>query len=243
MTVSGYRFQALLNRGLERFTHIDASQLSLIAPLSTEDSASWLEARSQILSIGLRAATLAQDSDLSLLTARCNTASQRQWANEWPGEHYRLLPALSRELKVELAVEVGTHTGMGSVALLGGAERVITYDIADWRTIPDSVLRDEDFASGRVEQRLGDLADDSFFSRELDTLRGAQLIFVDGPKDRKFEPAFTARLISSLRGSGIIVMYDDIRVLNMLTFWDRLQIPKLDLTSLGHWSGTGLARL
>ena len=244
MTVSGYRLQGLLNRALAKFTHIDDPQLSLISPLSHAAGLSNREeAESNLLTTGLRAASLAQAVDLSLLISRCNTPEQRQWASEWPGEHYRLLPAIAKELKAEVAIEVGTHTGMGSVALLAGAERVITYDIASWRTVPYSVLREEDFSSGRVEQRLGNLADERFFAQELETLRRAQLIFVDGPKDRNFEPTFTARMTTGLRASGIVVVYDDIRVLNMLGFWDRLQLPRVDLTSLGHWSGTGLARL
>jgi predicted O-methyltransferase YrrM len=244
VTVSGYRLQGLINRAIEHVTHMDGSQLSLIAPLGGKrDLEGRDEAESVLLTVALRAAALAPSSDVALLTERCRTEAQRRWANEWPGEHYRLLPAIAKEMGVDLAIEVGTHTGMGSVALLAGAKRVITYDIAGWSTIADSVLREEDFASGRVEQRLGDLADESFFSRELETLRRAQLIFVDGPKDRSFEVSFTARLMESLAGSGIVVIYDDIRVLNMVTFWDRLQLPKLDLTSFGHWSGTGLARL
>lgn len=37
-----------------------------------------------------------------------------------------------------------------------------------------------------------------------------------------------------------IVMFDDIRLWNMLAIWWRLDRPKLDLTSFWHWSGTGL---
>ncbi len=244
MTVSGFRLQGLLNRAVARITHIDDPQLSLIAPLSHASSSSnSKETELLLLKTGLQAASRAQDVDTSLLTERCNTAAQRRWANEWPGEHYRLLAAIAAELRVELAVEVGTYTGMGSVALLAGSDRVVTYDIASWHMVPDSVLREEDFSSGRVEQRLGNLADETFFSQQIEIIGRAQLIFVDGPKDRTFEPAFTSRLISNFKGSGITVMYDDIRVLNMLGFWDRLQLPKLDLTSFGHWSGTGLATL
>jgi predicted O-methyltransferase YrrM len=244
MSFSGYRIQGLVNRVLAKVTHIEEAQPSLIAPVTrVTGSSDRDDMESFLLTTGLRAASLAPDADLSVLIQRCNNAVQRGWANEWPGEHYRLLPPIAKELRAELAIEVGTHTGMGSVALLGGAERVVTYDIASWRTIPNSVLREEDFSSGRVEQRLGNLADEPFFEQELETLRRAQLIFIDGPKDRCFEPTFTRRLIGALRGSGIVLMYDDIRVLNMLGFWDRLQLPKLDLTSLGHWSGTGLARL
>jgi hypothetical protein len=37
-----------------------------------------------------------------------------------------------------------------------------------------------------------------------------------------------------------VVMFDDIRLWNMLPFWQEIDRPKLDLTSFGHWSGTGL---
>jgi hypothetical protein len=35
-------------------------------------------------------------------------------------------------------------------------------------------------------------------------------------------------------------MFDDIRLWNMLRTWRTINRPKLDLTSFGHWSGTGL---
>lgn len=35
-------------------------------------------------------------------------------------------------------------------------------------------------------------------------------------------------------------LFDDIRVWNMLAIWRGIRRPKLDLTSFGHWSGTGL---
>jgi hypothetical protein len=37
-----------------------------------------------------------------------------------------------------------------------------------------------------------------------------------------------------------LVVFDDIRVMNMVATWRRIARPKLDLTSFGHWSGTGL---
>lgn len=33
---------------------------------------------------------------------------------------------------------------------------------------------------------------------------------------------------------------DDIRVWTMLKTWREISYPKLDLTSFGHWSGTGI---
>jgi hypothetical protein len=38
-------------------------------------------------------------------------------------------------------------------------------------------------------------------------------------------------------------MFDDTRLPSMLKFWRELDYPKLDFTSFGHWSGTGLVEL
>jgi hypothetical protein len=42
-----------------------------------------------------------------------------------------------------------------------------------------------------------------------------------------------------LDGAPVLV-FDDTRVRNMLHTWRDVRRPKLDLTSFGHWSGTGL---
>jgi hypothetical protein len=39
------------------------------------------------------------------------------------------------------------------------------------------------------------------------------------------------------------VVVDDIRLLEMVQLWRDLPYDKIDATSLGHWSGTGLLRL
>jgi hypothetical protein len=36
------------------------------------------------------------------------------------------------------------------------------------------------------------------------------------------------------------LLLDDIRLLPMVGLWRSIASPKLDLTSFGHWSGTGL---
>lgn len=38
-------------------------------------------------------------------------------------------------------------------------------------------------------------------------------------------------------------MLDDIRFLNMWRLWRSIRSPKLDATSFGHWSGSGLVDL
>ena len=138
-------------------------------------------------------------------------------------------------------MEIGTFTGLGALALAQVCSRVVTFDLLPWKSFGTSALREEDFTGARVEQRLGDLSEPSVFAAERDLLAQADLVFIDGPKDGRFEPAFMALLLPVVRETGAFLVFDDIRVVPMVRFWRELDMPKLDLTSFGHWSGTGLA--
>lgn len=190
----------------------------------------------------LSAAQRAKEIRLDDLAARCSTPQEATWVNLWPGEHYRLLAALAEITAARTIIEVGTFQGPGALALAAGAPpgaRVVTYDVVPWREVEGVILREEDFGSG-LEQRIGNLAQDGFLRQELDTLRAGELLFVDGPKDGVFESAFCAKVLPLLEDRPRLVVFDDIRRLNMLQLWRDLPYPKLDATSLGHWSGTGM---
>ena len=188
------------------------------------------------------AASIAPTIDLSLLLERCGNDEDRTFVRTWPGEHYRLLPALVEVTGAQHVIEIGTYRGHGALALHLAAPQVTTYDIAPYTEFTDSALCPQDFSEG-IEQRIGDLSSPQFFDRELDELRQAQLIFVDGPKDGRFERSFAQLLTTALAGSNTLVIWDDIRVMSMIAFWRWLPVPKLDATSFGHWSGTGLSQL
>lgn len=195
-----------------------------------------------LFELALAAFAEARLMDLSHLLDRCMHDDQREWVLRWPGEHYRLLAGLVRVLSPELVVEVGTFTGMGSLAMLAGEPRtrVVTYDIAEWRSIPGSLLREDDFRDSRLEQRLGDLSSDEYFTEQADLLASADFLFVDGPKDGRFEKIFFEKALPVLGRKRQVMMADDIHFLNMVELWMSLPVHKLDVTSFGHWSGTGL---
>jgi predicted O-methyltransferase YrrM len=198
-----------------------------------------------VLEILLEAAACARDVRLDDIVRRSNPEDGR-YVNLWPGEHYRLLAALAQTRKVGLAVDIGTWRGHSALALAEGADRVVTYDIIPWTEIPgSSCLRSSDFASGKVEQRIGDLTDPSFLASQMGTLMDADLILVDGPKggpDKDaFEYRFTREVLTKMTDRQRVVVYDDIRQMPMVQFWRDLPLAKLDATSLGHWSGTGIA--
>jgi len=200
---------------------------------------------SRVLVEGARVAGVrAFDLDLSNLHQRSRSAFTTLSLH--PGEHYCLLAALVEHIQPSLVVEIGTFTGLSALAILStlptGA-RLISYDIVPWSTFPEHALRDADFDDGRLEQRIGNLADPGYFQQNRKVLQSASMVFVDGPKDGAFEPKFF-RLLSGLpRAQSCWVVFDDIRLWKMLAFWRGISLPKLDATSVGHWSGTGLCLL
>jgi hypothetical protein len=166
--------------------------------------------------------------------------------NVFPGEHYRFLQGLVQELAPRSVVEIGTFTGMSARVILDAASRdcqLHTYDLVPWTAFP-SHLTEADFESGRLQQHLDDLANPGCFEAHLQRLNDAELIFCDGPKDGMFEYRFLQLLAGvKLSKQPRYLVLDDIRFLNMLALWRSIDVPKLDLTSFGHWSGTGLVDL
>jgi predicted O-methyltransferase YrrM len=197
----------------------------------------------EVIGFALDAARRAMEIDLSAIGKRIRTGPR--WTDLWPGEHYRLLAAMVDLLQPRTVVEIGTFTGLSSLALkhhLPADGRVVSFDLLPWRGIPDTVLTDADFADGRLAQELANLADPGVFARHAPLLAGADLIFADGPKDGRFEPVFHALLDRLPRTRPAWVVWDDIRDLHMLQCWRDIHRPKLDITSFGHWTGTGLVR-
>jgi hypothetical protein len=63
---------------------------------------------------------------------------------------------------------------------------------------------------------------------------------VDAAKDGKLERRLLDQFESVGLKRGALVVFDDIRLWNMLEIWRTIARPKLDVTSIGHWSGTGM---
>ena len=192
-----------------------------------------------LVDVLLRAAHEARSIDMSSVLACCATQRDSQYVNTWPGEHYRLLAAVTQVLDVSLAIEVGTYTGLGALCVAQGADCVVTYDIIPHTDFRDSALKSPSVPAN-IEQRIGDLSDAEYFRSQADVLSSADLIFIDGPKDGVFEKVFGELLYRAIQGNSCLVIWDDIHLLQMQTIWQDFPVIKLDATSLGHWSGTGM---
>lgn len=202
----------------------------------------------RLLDLAFAAASAARGIDLSSVATRMQGrfTYPDEVINTWPGTHYRLLAGLVRVLQPHLVIEIGTAEGLSALSMLmclPPEGRIVTFDIVPWPEYPRPCLRAADFVDGRLSQVLADLGDPRVFDAHRPLLEQADLIFVDAPKDGVFEPKLVALLDTLIPTGRPIVVFDDVRMWTMLALWRQLRWPKLDLTSFGHWCGTGLCEL
>jgi predicted O-methyltransferase YrrM len=196
-----------------------------------------------LLELALDAARLAFTTTVDELRDRTDTTPFLPGV--WPGEHYRLLASLTLLLKPRLVLEIGTGGGLAALTIarrLPEGGRVVTFDVRHWSEIPHTSLRPTDLQDGTIEFRLDDLSSDDGFDRHRNLVANADLIVLDAAKDGVGEPAMIRHLESVTFVRPPIVLLDDIRLWNMVNVWRTITRPKLDITSFGHWSGTGIVR-
>lgn len=190
-----------------------------------------------LVDLATRVIARARQLDLSALAQR--TTPQ---VNVWPGEHYRLVAALVAELGAKRIVEIGTYQGTASLAMLSQLPadgRMTTFDVIPWPEIKPPVLRESDFADGRLKQEIADLQDFATMAKHREVFQNADFIFVDAAKDGVMEQRFLDNFRKLGLPKGPVVMFDDIREWKMLQIWNDITEPKLDITSFGHWTGSG----
>jgi predicted O-methyltransferase YrrM len=165
--------------------------------------------------------------------------------NVYPGEHYSLLSALVENFSVGQSFEIGSFKGLGTLALLGAdatSRKVITNDLIPFEDF-DSVIPKKMYRNDTVTQLVGNLLDDDFFRTSAPLLQTSELIFLDGPKDGVFEYEMLKRLASLDLPKTRLLIIDDINFANMISLWRSIASPKIDITSFGHWSGTGIVEI
>jgi len=207
--------------------------------LSSDDELSRPSDR--LFSIALQAIEAARH--ISLEPLHKQRAEFPAIADVWPGENYKLLAALVQILRPRQVVEIGTSEGIGALTLrqfLPADSHLSTFDVTPWKAFRHALFTEADFSDGLLVQHLGDLADPDIFSRYKTLLEATDFFFIDGPKDGIMEPKLFKLFETASFSCNPLMVVDDIRLWNMLATWRGISRPKLDLTSFGHWSGTGL---
>jgi predicted O-methyltransferase YrrM len=196
----------------------------------------------RLIDISLDVIRSANDIDLSDVATCFPEQDTQKYISTWPGEHYRLLAAITQLLKPSLFIEIGTFKGASALSvkkyILPGS-KIVTYDVIPWSTIPGTGFQEVDFCPN-LEQRILDLSNPESSKTQQQDFQNADIIFVDAEKDGKMEQVFCDFFDSISFKNRPLVIFDDIRFPNMIKTWQNIRHPKLDLTSFGHWSGTGL---
>ena len=218
---------------LERGEEIRHYEPSLIC--SADDTSG---PNKRLIDISLRAIELGWNEEIFAVD---QTKSDSIFFNVFPGEHYRLLKAIVKIIDPISAVEIGTYTGMGTLSIAQGLGSgcLHTFDIFPWDSMSSHL--DQGLIDGhRVIQHVTDLSLEGEFERHKYLFDQADFIFLDAPKDGVFEYKMLELFQTLKPKEGRLLMLDDIRFVNMIDLWRSIESPKLDITSFGHWSGTGL---
>lgn len=228
----------LLKQLLPKPLKAEQVEVSMVASMHDEPAVptTWL------LDVCLRAVEEARMAKMDDVSQRIKEGPD--YPGIWPGEHYRLLAGFVKHLKPEVVVEIGTFRGIGTLALakyLPGTGMIATFDPVSWDRVPTTALRQSDF-SDRFVQFNDDLADMRVVEKHRSLLGSADLLFIDAAKDGVMERQFIKNLKAVGLKANTVVIFDDIRLWNMLDIWRSIDFPKLDLTSFGHWSGTGVVQ-
>lgn len=194
-----------------------------------------------LITVALEAIKKAQEVSLEEISVRMKIPPY--YPNVWPGEHYKLLAGLVLVLKPKIVIEIGTGSGLSTLSMkkyLSPESKIVTFDMIEWESYPDSCLQESDFKDGRIIQYIDDLSEPSVVSKYRQLLEEANIIFIDAEKDGIMEQKFLDRFRLLSFKTKLLIVFDDIRLWNMLKIWRSISLPKLDLTSFGHWSGTGI---
>jgi predicted O-methyltransferase YrrM len=196
---------------------------------------------SRLMDISLAAIQAARQVTLVDISARIKSGPR--YPDMWPGEHHKLLAGLMIVLKPTLVLEIGTSTGLSALtmkAFLEPGAKLMTFDIHPWNHLADTCLHEDDFADGRLTQHVADLSkrwNVDLFERQI---QQSEFIFIDAAKDRTCEQTLLDLFRTIAFERPPIILLDDTQLWNMLHVWRRIDASKLDLTSFGHWSGTGI---
>lgn len=155
-------------------------------------------------------------------------------------EHYKLLACLSQQLDDINIIDIGTRDGYSALSLsINPKNFVHTFDIVD----TDYNLNSKPNIAFSVDKDV--------IESSAELILSSTIIFSDTDSRESNSmgyhfSSYEQKLVEFLHNNDYqgYVLIDDIHLNpHMQTFWDSLkysEVRKIDLTPVGHWSGTGL---
>lgn len=188
-----------------------------------------------------------------------NESGLNDYKQKIGSEHYKLLCAISSQISNGIIIDIGTHNGNSAIALgynlyknknnIVDRSMLYTFDIKDFKS--ESFKK---FMNNYcVHSSLENIFDYTVREKYKNVLLESQLILIDvDPHNGVLEYELYSWLFEN-NYEGIILFDDiflerghtannyDTTYQSMKIFWNKIPDKyKLDITHLGHWSGTGL---
>ena len=169
-------------------------------------------------------------------------------------EHYKLLCCISQQIKNGIIIDIGAHHGNSTVALaysLINKHNNIVYSF-DIKEMIEYQCR-KYFDDYSVNYCLENVFDENIKNNYKQYLLSSRLIMIDiDPHNGILE--YEMYLWLKKNNYKGFILYDDIfikkghvanyydkTINNMIDFWNKIpNDEKIDITHIGHWSGTGL---
>jgi hypothetical protein len=173
--------------------------------------------------------------DLSSVNSVCRWSSNFRFFELSAGEeHYRLLAHVARSVRRPTIIDIGHFQGLSAAALSLATEKTVrSFDLISSLPSDPSVPTAIHIPNVRLE--IG-----PNYMRDLpDHLRTSDLVLLDIDHLGKSERDIF-KVLEEAKFDGLLIV-DDIHLNeHMQSFWDDIKQTKYDISSSGHWSGTGL---
>lgn len=145
-------------------------------------------------------------------------------------EHYKLLAYISSLYTNAKILDIGTNYGYSAVCLADNKDNlVVTYDLVKYDII-DNLFKNP--FNDNIVFKFG-----SFIG--VEDLSTCPFICLDTAHDGPFEKA-VINYLQFINWRGILLMDDILSHGPLIELWEELDMEKYEITSKGHWSGTGI---
>ena len=143
---------------------------------------------------------------------------------------FKLYAYLSNMFDKTLILDIGTYWGKSALALAHNPLNVVTtFDIKDYIEDSDHII----YTMDNMYFKIGDFLDYE------DMIMDSSILMIDITHNGEDEMRILKKLYY-MKYMGLLLFDDIVAFEKMRVFWNTVQYKKHDITSVGHWSGTGI---
>lgn len=160
-----------------------------------------------------------------------NEEYQKYFEENSSKEHYRLLTFLSQNINDKTIIDVGTLKGCSALALsTNKRNKVYSFNL------------NNELQLKQLPENIEFIVDDVINGKYDSVLLESEIILLDTFHDGTFELQFL-NYLKQINWKGTLIL-DDIHLNEQMNlFWNNINEEKINITNIGHWSGTGIVFL